>query len=252
MRIVIIGGTGLIGSRVSDRLRAAGHEAMAAAPSTGVDIVTGQGLLDAFGGADVVVNLANSPAFDDETSMSFFRTAGQNIRDGEAKAGVRHHVALSVVGTEKLQESGYFRAKLVQEQLIKSGATPWTILRATQFMDFLRGIAQSGQVGDDIRLPPASIQPIAADDVADAVAAAAMATPANDTIEIGGPERFRMDKLIGRVLAFDKDERKVIMDQEARYFGVRLQGEELIPGPDARLGSTRLEDWLANAPVRRS
>lgn len=248
MKIVVIGGTGLIGSKVVHKLTALGHEALAAAPNTGVNTITGEGLAEAMAGAQVVVDMANSPSFDDDAVMEFFQTAGKNLAAAEAVAGVSLHVALSVVGTENLQGSGYFRAKLAQETLIKAAPIPYTLLHATQFMEFLRGIAQSGTVGDDVHLSHAYIQPMAAEDVAQAVVDAALAPAANGTIEVGGPEKFHIDELVARVLAFDNDPRTVVTDPEAKYFGVKLEDNSLIPGPDAKLGSTKFDWWLENVP----
>ncbi|AOH86393.1 NmrA family transcriptional regulator [Sphingomonas panacis] len=248
MKIVVIGGTGLIGSKVVQKLEALGHEAVAAAPNTGVNTITGEGLADALSGAQAVVDMANSPSFEDQAVMDFFQTAGRNLAAAEVAAGVGLHVALSVVGTENLQGSGYFRAKLAQETLIKSGSVPYTLLHATQFMEFLRGIAQSGTVGDEVRLSHAYIQPMAAEDVADAVVEAALAPAANGTVEVGGPEKFHIDELVARVLAFDNDPRTVVTDPDAAYFGVKLEEESLIPGRDAKLGSTKFDWWLENVP----
>ncbi len=248
MKIVVIGGTGLIGSKVVTKLEGAGHQAVAAAPNTGVDTITGEGLAEALDGAQVVVDLANSPTFEDQDAIDFFQTAGRNLREAETAAGVRHHIALSVVGTDRLQASGYFRAKLAQERLIQESPIPFTILHATQFMEFLRSIAQSGVVGSEIRLPHAFIQPMAAEDVAEAVAAAALAEPANGTIEIAGPEKFRLDRLIAHVLQYDADPRPVVCDPAAPYFGVVIEDDTLIPGPDAKLGATHFDWWLENVP----
>jgi uncharacterized protein YbjT (DUF2867 family) len=248
MKIVVIGGTGLIGSKAVAKLAALGHEAVAAAPNTGVNTITGEGLDEALAGAQVVIDMANSPSFEDQAAMDFFQTAGKNLIAAETKAGVSLHVALSVVGTENLQDSGYFRAKLAQETLIKAAPIPYTLLHATQFMEFLRGIAASGTVGDEVHLSNAYIQPMAAEDVAQAVVDAALAPAADGTIEVGGPEKFRIDELVGRVLAFDKDPRKVVTDPEAKYFGVRLDENSLIPGGDAKLGSTKFDWWLENVP----
>lgn len=247
MRIVVIGGTGLIGSKVVSKLNAQGHQAIAAAPNTGVNTLTGEGLAQALTGAEVVVDLANSPTFD-EAAIDFFKTAGKNVAAAEKAAGVGHHVALSVVGTEKMGVSPYFLAKQAQEELIRGSGIPYTIIHATQFMEFLRGIGQSAVVGDEIRLSHAYIQPMAAEDVADAVTAVALAQPANGLVEIGGPEKFHLDEIIGKVLAFDGDTRPVMVDAEARYFGLRLEDDSLIPGPDAKLGSTRFAWWLENVP----
>ena len=248
MKIVVIGGTGLIGSKVVQKLKRKGHEVIAAAPSTGVDTLTGEGLADALAGAQVVVDVANSPSFDDRTAMDFFQTAGRNLAAAEAAAGVKHHVALSVVGTERLQDSGYFRAKLVQEQLIKNSAIPYTIVRATQFFEFLRGIAQSAVEGDTVRLPHAVFQPMAAEDVATAVAEAAVAAPVNGTVEIAGPDTFHMDEIVGRVLEYDNSPRKVVRDPEAPYYGLKLSDQSLVPGSNPRLGSTKFDWWLTHVP----
>jgi uncharacterized protein YbjT (DUF2867 family) len=252
MKIVVIGGTGLIGSKVVSKLTHLGHETVAAAPNTGVNTITGEGLAEALEGAQVVVDLANSPSFEDQAAMEFFQTAGKNLTDAEKAAEVKLHVALSVVGTEHLQDSGYFRAKLAQETLIKSAPIPYTLVRATQFMEFLRSIAQLATEGNTVRLSHAFIQPIAAEDVATAVVAAALAPAANGTIEIGGPEKFHLDELVVRVLEHDKDPRKVVTDPEARYSGVKLRENSLIPGMDATLGSIKFDWWLENvAPPPR-
>ncbi|HEY0596681.1 SDR family oxidoreductase [Sphingopyxis sp.] len=247
MKIVVIGGTGLIGSKVVSKLGALGHDAIAAAPNTGVNTLTGEGLAEALGGAEVVVDLANSPTFD-EAAIDFFKTAGRNVAAAEKAAGVGHHIALSVVGTEKMGVSPYFIAKQAQEELIRASGIPYTIIHATQFMEFLRGIGQSAVVGDELRLSHAFIQPMAAEDVADAVTAVAVAAPANGIVEIGGPEKFHLDEVVGKVMAFDGDARPVVVDPEARYFGLRLEDDSLIPGPGAKLGSTRFDWWLENVP----
>jgi len=249
MKIVVIGGTGLIGSKVVDKLRQKGHQAIAAAPSTGVDTITGQGLAEAFAGAEVVVDVSNSPSFDEEPAMNFFRTAGRNISEAEVTAGIHHHVALSVVGTERLQDSGYFRAKLAQEQQIKSGPVPYTLLHVTQFFEFVRSIADFSMVDGAVRLPPVKFQPIAAEDVADAVVEAALGSPANTTIEVGGPEIFTLDQPVRLALAHDKDPRQVIADPAAPYFGVAVTERTLVPEEDARRGKTRFDWWLANVPA---
>ncbi|MEI4509221.1 SDR family oxidoreductase [Sphingopyxis sp. CCNWLW253] len=248
MKIVVIGGTGLIGSKVVTKLEERGHQAIAAAPNTGVNTITGEGLADALTGAQVVVDLANSPSFDDQSAMDFFQTAGRNIAAAEKTAGVGLHIALSVVGTDKLQDSGYFRAKLAQENIIRDSGIPYTILHATQFMEFLRGIAQSSMIDGEVRLSDAFIQPMAAEDVADAVVAAALSEPANRIIEIGGPEKFRLSEIVATVLAYDKDPHPVTVDSEARYFGVKLAEDSLIPGEGVKLGATRFDWWLANVP----
>lgn len=248
MKIVVIGGTGLIGSKVVQKLRDAGHEAVAAAPNTGVDTITGAGLKEALDGAQVVVDVSNSPSFDGKAAMAFFETAGKNVTAAEVATGVGHHVALSVVGTDRMQDMGYFQAKLAQEQMIRTSPIPYTLIRATQFFEFLRGIAQSGARGDVVRLPHATFQPMAADDVATAVASAALAPPANDMIEIAGPDVFHMDEVVARVLAHDKDPRAVVADPDALYFEVRPDDATLMPGREARLGQTGFDWWLVNVP----
>ena len=248
MKIVVIGGTGLIGSKVVAKVTQKGHQALAAAPSTGVDIVTGKGLDEALRGADVVVDLANAPSFEPGPALEFFQTAGRNITAAEVKAGVRHHVALSVVGTERLQDSGYFRAKLAQENLIKASPIPYTLVRATQFFEFIRTIADISMVDGAVRLPHTLFQPMAAQDVAAAVAEAALAAPVNGMREVGGPVPVHLDDMIAKVLAFDKDPRRVITDPAASYYGIKVDDRSLVPGPDARLGATTIDWWLANVP----
>ena len=248
MKIVVIGGTGLIGSKVVEKLKAKGHEAIAAAPNTGVNTITGEGLVEALRGAQVVVDVANSPSFEDQAAMDFFVTAGKNLTEAEIATGVKHHVALSVVGTERLSTSGYMRAKLAQEAKIKSSPVPYTIVHATQFFEFLRAIAQSGTEGDKVRLSHSLFQPMAAEDVATAVAEAALAPPANGTVEIGGPEPFYIDELVGKVLAYDKDPRKVVVDPNALYFGANLTDKSLVPETNARRGSTSFDWWLTHVP----
>jgi uncharacterized protein YbjT (DUF2867 family) len=250
MKIVVIGGTGLIGSKVVATLSARGHEALAAAPNTGVDTLTGEGLDGALTGAEVVIDVSNSPSFDDRPAMDFFETAGRNIVRAEKAAGVCHHVALSVVGTDRLQDSGYFRAKLAQERLIQASGVPFTLLHATQFFEFLRGIADFSQTDEDgtVHLPPRRFQPMAAQDVAAAVAAAALAPPVNGILEAAGPEIFRIDELVARVLGYDKDARRVITDPDALYFGIDINDKSLMPGSGARLGTTSFDWWLANVP----
>ncbi|MGV1872582.1 SDR family oxidoreductase [Agrobacterium rosae] len=247
MKIVIIGGTGLIGSKTTERLRANGHDVIAASPNTGVNTITGEGLAEALGGAQVVLDLANSPSFEDKAVMEFFETSGRNLLQAEREAGVRHHVALSVVGTERLQESGYFRAKLAQEKLIKASGIAYTIVHSTQFMEFLGGIAQSGTIGDTVHLSPAFVQPIASDDVADAMADVALSAPVNGTIEIAGPERSRLNELVTRYLVALGDSRKVVADPEARYFGARLNDASLVTDADPRLGKMTFVQWFETA-----
>ncbi|AMR81541.1 SDR family oxidoreductase [Cupriavidus nantongensis] len=244
MKIVVIGGTGLIGSKVVARLAAQGHEVVAASPQTGVNALTGEGLGQALAGAKVVVDVANSPSFADDAVLHFFETSGRNLAAAEKAAGVRHHVALSVVGTDKLAQSGYFRGKIAQEALIRNAGIPYTIVRSTQFLEFLGGIAESGADGDAIRLSSASIQPIASDDVAEAVADQALADPANGIVDIAGPQRFALSELVQRYLEATDDPRKVVVDAGARYFGAELDDGTLVPEGPARLGKTSFEAWL--------
>lgn len=248
MKIVVVGGTGLIGSKVVARLKQKGHEVIAAAPNTGVNMITGEGLADALAGAEVVVDVANSPSLDGKAAMDFFQTAGKNLAAAESVAGVQHHVALSIVGTDRLQDSGYMRAKLAQERLVKASSIPYTIVRATQFFEFLRGIAQSAVKGDTVRLSHALFQPMAADDVAAAVAEAALAKPVNGTVEIAGPDAFHMDEIVGRILTHDHKPWTVVADPEAPYFGARLNDQALVPGSNAHLGSTKFDWWLKHVP----
>jgi uncharacterized protein YbjT (DUF2867 family) len=247
MKIVVIGGTGLIGSRLVKKLRDQGQEVVAAAPATGVNSLTGEGLADALKGASVVVDVTNSPSWEDAAVLKFFETSTRNLLDYEAAAGVGHHVALSVVGTERLLASGFFRAKLVQENLMKASSTPYSIVRATQFFEFVKAIADLSTEGNKVRLPPVLFQPMAADDVASALAVIAMNSPVNDTVEIGGPEQFRLDELVRRDLAARKDPREVISDAHARYYGIEVSERSLVPDNDARLGETRFEDWLSQS-----
>ena len=244
MKIVVIGGSGLIGSKLVTKLHEHGHEAVAASPSSGVDTLTGEGLAEALKGASVVIDVSNSPSWDDAAVMKFFETSTRNLLAYDAAAGVVHHVALSVVGTERMLESGYFRAKMVQENLIKGSSIPYSIIRATQFFEFVKSIADFSADGDKVRVPPALIQPMAADDVASAVGRIAMGSPLNGTVEVGGPEQFRLDKLVQRSLAERKDPRVVIADPHARYYGVEVSESSLLPGVDARLGTIHFEDWL--------
>jgi uncharacterized protein YbjT (DUF2867 family) len=247
MKIVVIGGTGLIGSNVVARLRREGHDVVPASPGTGVNTVTGEGLDAALAGADAVVDVANSPSFEDKAVLEFFTTAGRNLLAAEARAGVRHHVGLSIVGTDRLPENGYFRAKVAQENLIKASPIPYTILRSTQFFEFIGGIIESGLQGDTIHLSPALIQPIAASDVSALLAELAVSAPRNGTIEVGGPERFPLDELARVFMAEHGDRRPLIADVHARYFGSELDDRSLVAGSDARRGPTTLPVWLARA-----
>jgi uncharacterized protein YbjT (DUF2867 family) len=247
MKIVVIGGSGLIGTKLVDRLRHKGHDVLAASPNSGVNTVTGAGLAEALAGARVVVDVANSPSFEDKAVMDFFEKSGRNLLAAEAAAGVTHHVALSVVGTERLVASGYFRAKLAQENMIKASGMPYTIVRSTQFFEFTRAIAQEATVGQTAHLSPALFQPIASDDVADAMADAALAAPVNGTIEIAGPERVPLDALVGQYLQATHDPRTVIPDAHARYYGIELNDQSLTPGDKPRLGTIRFADWLHQA-----
>src|SRR5712675_1517423 len=244
MRIVVIGGTGLIGSRLVNQLREQGHEAIAASPNSGVNTVTGEGLAEVLKGASVVIDVSNSPSWEDAAVLKFFETSTRNLLTYEAAAGVGHHVALSVVGTEQLAESGYFRAKIAQEKLIKESSIPYSIMRATQFFEFVKGLADISMVGDKVHLPHVLFQPMAADDVASAVGRIAVGPPVNGIVEIGGPEQFRIDELVRRRLASLKDPREVIADRHARYSGAELGERTLLPGNNARLGETRFENWL--------
>lgn len=248
MKIVVIGGSGLIGSKLVTKLREHGHNPVAASPNSGVNTLTGEGLAEALKGASVVVDVSNSPSWEDSAVMKFFETSTRNLLAYEAAAGVRHHVALSVVGSERLLESGYFRAKIAQENLIKGSSIPYSIIRSTQFFEFVKGIADFSTDGNKVRLPAALIQPIAADDVASAVGRIAMGAPVNGTVEVGGPEQFRLDELVRRGLAARKDPREVVADPQARYYGAALSETTLVPGDGARLGETHFEDWL-NRPA---
>ena len=245
MKIVVVGGTGLVGSKVVRILRERGHDVVAAAPNTGVDTITREGLAQALDGAAVVVDVANAPLWEDAAVLDFFVTSGRNLLAAGRAAGVRHHVALSIVGSERLPDNGYFRAKVAQEDLIKASSIPYTIVRATQFFEFVPGIAEAAASDGELRLPPALIQPIASDDVAAAVAEAALAAPAVGTIEIGGPEALPMDDLVRRLLRARRDPRAVVPDVHARYFGAVLDDRSLTTGPGARLGTRRFDDWLA-------
>jgi uncharacterized protein YbjT (DUF2867 family) len=252
MKIVVIGGAGLIGSRLVTKLQARGHDVLAASPGTGVNSVTGEGLREAVSGAQVVVDVSNAPDWDDDAVMHFFQTSSRNLLAAEAAAGVGHHVALSVVGTDRLTESGYFRAKLVQEELIESSSIPYSIVHATQFFEFMDGIADSATDSNTVRLPPALIQPMAADDVASGLARVASGSPVNGIVEIAGPEEFRLDELIRGVLKARNDPREVITDPEARYFGIAPSGRTLLPGDGAWIGGVRFDDWRKDAAAGSS
>jgi uncharacterized protein YbjT (DUF2867 family) len=250
MKIVVIGGSGLIGSKLVTKLREQGHEAVAASPNSGVNSITGEGLAEALKSASVVVDVTNSPSWEDKAVMTFFETSTRNLLAYGAAAGVKHHVALSVVGTERLLASGFFRAKMAQENLIKASSNPYTIIRATQFFEFVKGIADMSTEGNKVRLSTAFIQPMAADDVASAVGRIATGAPMNGTVEIGGPEKFRLDELVRQGLAAHKDPREVVADPKARYSGVELSESTLVPGDDARLGETCFETWLTQSAVK--
>ena len=247
MKIVVIGGSGLIGKKLVPILRERGHEAVPASPSSGVNTLTGEGLSESLAGADVVVDVSNSPSWADDAVMEFFKTSTGNLLAAEREAGVGHHVALSVVGADRLPDSGYMRAKVAQEGLIKSDGVPYTIVRATQFFEFVGGIAQSATDGQTVRLPPALMQPIVSDDVAAALARVAVDEPLNRMVELAGPEPIRQDELVRRYLAANKDPRKVITDVNARYYGTELNDQSLTPGENPMLGTTRFDDWLSRS-----
>src|SRR3954466_11743450 len=253
MKIVIIGGTGLIGTKLGAMLRARGHEILAASPSKGVNTLTGEGLAAALADAQVVVDVANSPSFEDKPALEFFETSGRNLLAAEKTAGVKHHVALSVVGTDRLTGSGpgslsgYFRAKLVQENLIKASGIPFTIVHATQFFEFVKGIAQSGTAGSAIRLSSVLMQPMAADDVAAAVAEAALGQPANGLIEVAGPDQIRQDELVRQYLSATGDTRKLVTGDKPLYFGIEVNDQSLVPGANPRVGPTHYKDWLQHS-----
>jgi uncharacterized protein YbjT (DUF2867 family) len=247
MKIVVIGGTGLIGSKLVGKLREAGHEPLAASPDTGVNTITGEGLAEALEGAQAVVDVANAPMSDDAAVMDFFQTSSRNLLAAEAAAGVKHHVALSIVGADRLPESGYLRAKLAQEESVKTASVPYTILRATQFFEFIGSLADSSTEGDAVRLAPVFVQPESADDVAAALAEVAVSEPVNGIVELAGPEQFRLDELARRVLSANNDPRPVTADVHARYFGAELADHSLTPGSNARIAPTRFEDWLSQS-----
>jgi uncharacterized protein YbjT (DUF2867 family) len=244
LKIVVIGGSGLIGSKLVKQLREQGHEAVAASRDSGINTLTGEGLAEALRGASVVVDVSNSPSFEDAVVLKFFETSTHNLLAAETEAHVGHHVALSVVGTARLSESGYFRAKIAQERMIKQSSIPYSIVHATQFFEFVKSIADAATDGDKVRLAPVLIRPMAADDVASAVGRIAVGAPVNGTVEVAGPEQFRLDELIRRSLSAHNDPREVVADPQARYFGAKLSERTLVPGDDARLGGTRFEDWL--------
>lgn len=251
MKIIVIGGTGLVGSKVVTKLRASGFEAVAAAPNTGVNTITGDGLADVLTGASVVVDVSNSPSFEDAAVLAFFETSTRNLLAAESVAGVRHHVALSVVGTDRLTESGYFRAKIAQEKLIRESSIPYSIVHATQFFEFMRSMADAATDGDIVRLAPVMIQPMAAEDVATAVARVAVGAPVNGIVEVAGPEQFRLDELVRRYLGARGDPRSVIADPRARYFGAELGERTLVPD-DASLGEIGMDDWLSQSVSARA
>jgi uncharacterized protein YbjT (DUF2867 family) len=251
LKIVVIGGSGLIGSKLIKKLREQGHEALAASRDSGVNTLTGEGLAEALRGASVVVDVSNSPSFEDAAVLKFFETSTRNLLAAEAEARVGHHVALSVVGTERLSESGYFRAKIAQEKLIKESSIPYSIVHATQFFEFVKSIADAATDGGRVRLAHVLIQPMAADDVADAVARIAVGAPVNGTVEVAGPEQFRLDELIRRGLIARNDSREVVAYPQARYFGAELSERTLVPADDALLGETRFEDWLSQPTTKK-
>ena len=246
-KIVVIGGSGLIGSKLVTKLGEHGHQAVPASPKSGVNTLTGEGLAEVLEGASVVIDVSNSPSFADAPVMEFFTKSTGNLLKYEAGAGVRHHVALSIVGTDRLPNSGYLRAKVAQEKLIRESSIPYSIVRATQFFEFVKSIADSATHGNTVRLPPVRFQPIAADDVASAVVRMAMGAPLNGIVDAAGPEQFRFDELIRLGLSARKDPREVIADPHARYFGTELSERSLVPGDDAQLGETRFEDWLSRS-----
>jgi uncharacterized protein YbjT (DUF2867 family) len=247
MKIVVIGGTGLIGTKVLKDLREKGHEVVAASPSQGINSVTGEGLAEALVGAQVVVDVSNSPSWEDKAVLEFFEKSERNLAAAEAAAGVGHHVSLSVVGTDRMLASGYFRAKMAQENLIKASKIPFTIVRATQFFEFVGAIAQFSTEGATVRLPSALMQPIVSDDVAAALSDVAIAEPLNDTVEVAGPEPIRIDELVRRFLSAKGDPRKVITDVRALYYGIEVNDQSLVPGDNPRLGPTRFSEWLARS-----
>ncbi|HEX6188869.1 MAG TPA: SDR family oxidoreductase [Pyrinomonadaceae bacterium] len=251
MKIVVIGGTGLIGTKLVKKLRERGDEALPASPSSGVNTITGEGLAAALAEAQVVVDVSNSPSWEDKAVLEFFETSTRNVLAAAAAAGVGHHVALSVVGTERLLQSGFFRAKMAQEQLIKASNVPYTIVRSTQFFEFVDGIAQSATDGQTVRLSHAHIQPIVSDDVAAALAEVTLGAPVNGMIEIAGPERLGLDELVRRFLRAKQDPRQVVTDVHAQYFGIDVNDQSLTPGDNPRIGPTRFDDWLSRSAAQR-
>jgi uncharacterized protein YbjT (DUF2867 family) len=251
MQLVVVGGTGLIGSKLVDRLREQGHEALAAAPATGVDTITGEGLAAALDGASVVVDVSNSPSFADADVLEFFATSTRNLLAAETVAGVGHHVAMSIVGCDRVPDSGYLRAKVAQERLIAASGIPYSIVRSTQFFEFLAAIAQSATDGDVVRLPPAKVQPIAADDIAATVAGVAVGAPVDGVVEVAGPQPYPLDDVVRHALAVRHDPRTVVTDPTAPYFGARLAERALLPGDGAVIGTMRLDDWLRLSPAGR-
>jgi uncharacterized protein YbjT (DUF2867 family) len=251
MKIVVIGGTGLVGSQIVAKLSEHGHEAIAASPNTGVNTLTGSGVVEALTGADVVIDVSNSPSFADDAVMDFFQTSTRNLLSAEMKTGVKHHVALSIVGAERLPESGYLRAKVAQEELIKESSIPCSIVRSTQFFEFIKRIADEATDGNVVRLPPVGFQPIASEDIAKAVGRVSVGEPLNGTVEVGGPDLYQFDEMIRGILMRKGDPREVIADRHARYFGTELEERSLVPGPGALLGELHFETWLANSMVAK-
>ncbi len=251
IKIVVIGGSGLIGKKLVNDLRQRGHDVVAASPSSGVNTITGEGLADGLKGAQVVVDVSNAPSWEDKAVLQFFETSSRNLLAAEAAAGVKHHVALSVVGTDRLLASGYFRAKMAQEKLIRTSQIPYTIVRSTQFFEFVGGIAQNATEGATVRVPSVLMQPIVSDDVAAALADVALGNPINGTLEIAGPEQIRQDELVRRFLTATGDARKVVTDANARYYGLEVNDQSLVPGNNPRLGSMHFAEWLSQATARK-
>ncbi|MEQ1953966.1 SDR family oxidoreductase [Mesorhizobium sp. CN2-181] len=251
MKIVVIGGTGLIGSKTVERLRGKGHEVLAASPNSGVNTITGEGLAEALSGTQVVIDLANSPSFEDKAVLEFFQVSGRNLLAAAKAAGVTHHIALSIVGAERLPKSGYMRAKMAQEKLIRASGIPYTIVHSTQFFEFLGGIAQGGTVGNVATISSAYFQPIASDDVADIMADVAISPPLNGVLEIAGPDPVRMSDLVARFLKATNDQRHVTADPHAPYFGTELDDRSLVPGDNPRIGPIRFDEWFSRTPLQR-